>query len=111
MSLSVFPLVLDWDYFEECPLCSLYLSQKSVHVGCVNQKKKKKGLRAPATFVTHVSVTLGLFVGDLAQHIYCRFRLTRCYVIMNVLRGGPDSALIKGPQIMTRVCERLVVYV
>ena len=30
-----FSLVLDREYFEECPLCSLYLSQKSAHVGCV----------------------------------------------------------------------------
>ena len=45
-----FSLVLDRGYFEECPLCSLYLSQKSAHVGCA-RKRRESGLCAPAAYL------------------------------------------------------------
>lgn len=38
-----FSLVLDREYFEECPFCSLYLSQKSAHLGCEREREKKGG--------------------------------------------------------------------
>ena len=96
-----FSLVLDREYFEECPLCSLYLSQKPAHVGCV-QERRESGLCAPpAAFRLCDSISHGLFVVGLAWHIYSGFHLTRCYVIMNILRGSRDSVLIKGQQIIT----------
>lgn len=59
-----FSLVLDREYFEECPLCSLYLSQKSAHVGC--EKERESDLCASTSFERLCLYQLWLICGGLS---------------------------------------------